>query len=133
MDDAAEGPEIWLRFWTDFLYICVPRQEPCSPPTKQEKQEREAEVRHENTPPTKMMRRGEKAPTTTLSVLLRKRPVLLRADFVLTKDPKWPYEGQFCGKVDREESCSKAVGVLRKDEIGPYPPPSKKLLTQKHS
>ena len=37
--------------------------------------------------------RGEEAPTPTLSVLLRKPPVLLRADFVLTKDPKWPYEG----------------------------------------
>ena len=56
--------------------------------------------------------RGEKAPTPTLSVLLRKRPVVLRADFVLTKDPKWPYEGQFSGKIDREGSCSKAAGVF---------------------
>ena len=54
--------------------------------------------------------RGEKAPTPTRSVLLRKRPVILKADFVLTKDLKWPYEGQFCGKLDREGSCSKAAG-----------------------
>ena len=30
--------------------------------------------------------------------------------FRLTKDPKWPYEGQFCGKIDREGYCSKAAG-----------------------
>ena len=34
-----------------------------------------------------MIGTGEKALTSTLSALLRKRPVLLRADFVLTKDP----------------------------------------------
>ena len=51
-----------------------------------------------------------KRPAPTHPVLLRKRRVLLRADFVLTKDPKWPYEGQFCGKLDREGSCSKAAG-----------------------
>ena len=39
-----------------------------------------------------------------------KRPVLLRADFVLTKDPKWPYKGQFRGKIDMEGSSSKAAG-----------------------
>ena len=55
--------------------------------------------------------RGEKAPTPTLAILLRKQPALLRADFVVTKDPKWPYEGRFCGKIDREGSCSKAAGV----------------------
>ena len=33
-------------------------------------------------------RRGEKAPTPTVSALLRKWPVLSRADFVLTKDPR---------------------------------------------
>ena len=32
--------------------------------------------------------RGEKTPTPKISALLRKRPVLLRADFVLTKDRK---------------------------------------------
>ena len=64
--------------------------------------------------------RGERAPTPTLSVFLRKRPVLLMGDFVLMEDPKWPYERQFCGKIDREGSCcSKAAGVLSKDEIGP--------------
>ena len=34
--------------------------------------------------------------------LVRKDSVLLRADFVLTKDLNWPYEGQFltnCGKI----------------------------------
>ena len=35
----------------------------------------------------KIVGRGEEAPTPTLSILLRKPPVLLRADFVLTKDP----------------------------------------------
>ena len=41
----------------------------------------------------------------TLSALLRRWPVLLRADVVLTKDPKSPYEGQSCGQIDREGSC----------------------------
>ena len=58
-----------------------------------------------------------KAPTPTLSILLRKRPVLLRADVVLTKDAKWPYEGQFCGKIDRERSCSKASFVRTKSAL----------------
>ena len=35
-----------------------------------------------------LIERGEKALTPTLSVLLRKRPVLLRPDFVLTTDPR---------------------------------------------
>ena len=43
------------------------------------------------------------------SVLLGKRPVLLRADFVLTKDPRWPCEGQIGGKIDTEGSCGKAA------------------------
>ena len=30
-----------------------------------------------------------------------------------------PYEGQSCGRIDREGSCSKAPGALSKDEIGP--------------
>ena len=54
--------------------------------------------------------RGEKAPTPKISGLLRKRPVLLRANFVLTKDRKRPYYGHFCGKIHRERSCSKAAG-----------------------
>ena len=41
--------------------------------------------------------------------LLRKRPVLVRANFVLTKDRKRTYYGQFCGKMHREGSCSKAA------------------------
>ena len=54
--------------------------------------------------------RGEKTPTPKISALLRKQPVLLRANFVLTKDRKWPYYGHFCGKIHREGSCSKAAG-----------------------
>ena len=39
-----------------------------------------------------VLRRGEKTPKTPkISALLRKRPVLLRANFVLTKDRKRPY------------------------------------------
>ena len=53
-------------------------------------------------------------PTPTVSVLLRKRPVLLRADFMLTKDPKWPG-----GKLTGRGLVVKRPGVLRKDEIGP--------------
>ena len=35
---------------------------------------------------------------------------VLRPDFVLTEELKPPYEGQFCGKLNREGSCCKAVG-----------------------
>ena len=49
-----------------------------------------------------LLGRGENAPTPTLSGLLRKWPVLPRPDFNLTKDPKWPCEGQVCGKIDTE-------------------------------
>ena len=56
--------------------------------------------------------RGEMAPTPTPSVLLRKRPVLLRADFVLTKDPRPLYYKTptclFCHKL-----------ALRKTILGP--------------
>ena len=62
--------------------------------------------------------RGEEAPNPTPSALLRNLPVLVRTEFVLTKDQKRPYKGQFCGKVDKV-SCSKAAGALSKDEIGP--------------
>ena len=34
----------------------------------------------------------------------------------LLKRPKWLYEGQLCGKIDREGSFSKAARVLSKDE-----------------
>ena len=54
--------------------------------------------------------RGGKTPTPKISALLRKRPVLLRANFVLTKDRKRPYYGHFCGKMHREGACSKAAG-----------------------
>ena len=51
-----------------------------------------------------------KGPTPTNSVSLRKLlAVLLRADLVLTKNPKWPYEAQLCGEL-MEGSCSKAAG-----------------------
>ena len=57
-----------------------------------------------------LFERGEKTPTPKISTLLRKRPVLLRANFVLTKDRKRPYYRHFCGKMHREGSCSKAAG-----------------------
>ena len=41
--------------------------------------------------------------------LTKKWPVLLRANFVLTKDRQRPYYGHFCGKIHREGSCSKAA------------------------
>ena len=65
------------------------------------------------------MERGEKTPTPKISALLRKRPVLLRANFVVTKDRKWPvvttdrkwpYYRYLCAKLHREGSCSKAAG-----------------------
>ena len=56
------------------------------------------------------LERGEKTPTPKISALLRKRPVLLRTNFVLTKDRKRPYYGHFCGKIHREGSCSKVAG-----------------------
>ena len=61
--------------------------------------------------------RGEKTPTPKISALLRKRPVVLRANFVLTKDRKRPYYGHFCGTIHREASCSKAAGVLSKVQM----------------
>ena len=44
------------------------------------------------------------------SRVVRKRPVLLRANFVLTKDEKRSYCGHSSGKIHREGSCSKAAG-----------------------
>ena len=58
----------------------------------------------------KNLERVEKTPTPKISGLLRKRPVLLRANFVLTKARKRPYYGHFCGQIHREGSCSKAAG-----------------------
>ena len=40
------------------------------------------------------------------------RPVVLRIDFVLSKDVKWPHERQFRGESHNEGSCSKATGGL---------------------
>ena len=57
-----------------------------------------------------IVERGKRTPTPKISALLRKRPVLLRANFVLTKDRKRPYYGHVCGKMHREGSCSKAAG-----------------------
>ena len=57
-----------------------------------------------------ILEKGEKTPTPKISALVRKRPVLLRANFVLTKDRKRPYYRHFCGKIHREGSCSKAAG-----------------------
>ena len=57
-----------------------------------------------------VIERAEKTTTPKISALLRKRPVLLKANFVLTKDWKRPYYGRFCGKIHRGWSCSKAAG-----------------------
>ena len=54
--------------------------------------------------------RGAKTPTPKISALLRKRPVLIRTNFILTKDRKRPYYGHFCGKIHRKGSSSKAAG-----------------------
>ena len=56
--------------------------------------------------------REEKTPTPKILALLRKRPVLLRANVVPTKDRKRPYyKTPPCGKIPhREGSCSKAAG-----------------------
>ena len=50
-----------------------------------------------------------------IATLLREWPVLRRADFVLTKDPRWPYKGTFCGKTDMQG------GVLDSSGLCPYP------------
>ena len=61
--------------------------------------------------PLQFIERREKTPgPPKISGLLRKRPVLLRAHFVLTKDQKRPYYRHFCGKMHREGCCSKAAG-----------------------
>ena len=63
--------------------------------------------------PTENWKRKRPHPHT--SILLRnglKRLVLLRADLVLTKDPKWSSKEQFCGKIDRG-LVVKRPGVLK--------------------
>ena len=72
---------------------------------------------------SRLIERGEKTPTPKISALLRKQAVLLRTNFVLTKDRKRPYYGHFYGKILREGSCSKAArgpkrpGVLGKVQM----------------
>ena len=56
--------------------------------------------------------RGEKTPTSKISTLLRKRPVLLRANVVLTKGRKRPYYRHFCGKYTGRGLVVKRPGVL---------------------
>ena len=56
-----------------------------------------------------ILERGEKTPTPKISALLRKQPVLLRVNFVLTKHRK--------RKMHREGSCSKRLGVLSKVQM----------------
>ena len=66
---------------------------------------------------TSLLGRGEKAPTPKISALLRKRPVLLRAKFVLTKDRKRPYYGHSCGKYTGRGLVVKRPGVLSKVQM----------------
>ena len=62
--------------------------------------------------------RGEKAPTPKISALLRKRPALLRANFVLTKDRKRPFNGLFCSKVYTGRGLVvKRPGILSKVQM----------------
>ena len=61
--------------------------------------------------------RGEKTPTSKISALLRKRPVLLKADFVLTKDRKRPYYRLFVVKCTRRGLVVKRPGVLSKVQM----------------
>ena len=58
----------------------------------------------------KIIERGEKTPTPKISALLRKRPVLLRAHFVLTKDRKRPY-------YPDAESCLGGGGLFPSSKI----------------
>ena len=52
-----------------------------------------------------------------ISALLRKRPVLLKANFVLTKDRKRPYYRHFCGKYTGRGLVVKRPGVLSKVQM----------------
>ena len=56
--------------------------------------------------------RGGKTPTRKISASLRKRPVLLRANFVLTKAGKRPHYGHFCGKIHKEGSTHPKTQVI---------------------
>ena len=61
---------------------------------------------------------GKDPPTLKISALLRKRPVLLKADFVLTKDRKRPSYRHFCGvKCTGRGLVLKRPGVLSKVQM----------------
>ena len=62
------------------------------------------------TPSPELFEGEGKTPTPKISALLRKRPVLLKTIFILTKDPRTALLQTFCGKIQREGSCSKAAG-----------------------
>ena len=66
-----------------------------------------------------MLGRGEKARTPTLSALLRQWPVLLRADFVLTKDPRPLYYKTLPVYLTTKLPFVRQFWVLSKDETGP--------------
>ena len=51
---------------------------------------------------------GKETPTPTTSALLKKWPVLRRAD----RDPNCLTKGNLCGKIDREDVAVKRPGVL---------------------
>ena len=59
----------------------------------------------------------KKTPTPKISALLRKRPVLLRANIILTKDRKRPYYGQFVVKCTGRGLVVKRPGVLCKVQL----------------
>ena len=61
---------------------------------------------------------GIRPPTPTHSVLPRKRPVLLRADFVLTKDPRPLYLKTPPSLFYHKVALRKDIWVLREDKIG---------------
>ena len=61
--------------------------------------------------------RGEKTPTPKISAVPRKRPVLLRANFILTKDRKRPHYGHVCGKMHRKGLAVKRQLVLSKVQM----------------
>ena len=57
--------------------------------------------------------RGEKTLTPKISALLRKQPVLLRDNFVLTKDRKRPYYRHFCGKMHSGDGLGGSARDIR--------------------
>ena len=69
---------------------------------------------------TKLKLKGGKRPPhpQDFSALLRKRPFLLRANFVLTKDRIWPYYGLFfVVKFTGKGLVVKRPGVVSKDQM----------------